>query len=269
MKQHVRKWMDIAMYLVAFLMIQVLVGIIVELFFHGNADSNPTPVIIISLVSSLLTIILFAWRKWFPITRAYLQTHPWTTLLWVVVLTLGTIIPSQWLEELMGLEMSEDLERLMSQIMSSPLGYVVIGILVPLAEEIVFRGAILRTLLKLFPERKHWIAIIISAIIFGAAHGNAAQFVHAALLGILLGWMYWRTDSIVPGVVLHWVNNSIAYILTRLFPDMADASLVEIFKGNEQNVLLAVGFSLLIFLPALFQLNQRLKKPRSETTVLS
>jgi membrane protease YdiL (CAAX protease family) len=91
-----------------------------------------------------------------------------------------------------------------------------------------------------------------------------AQFFHAALLGLLLGWMYWRTGSIVPGVVLHWVNNSVAYIITRLWPDMADASLIDIFKGNEHNVWLAVGFSLLIFLPALYQLSIRLKKPAAQ-----
>jgi len=264
MKQNLRKWMDAAMFLVAFLLIQIIVGIIVGLFFHNDLNTSPTPVIIISLASSLLTIILFAWRKWLPITRSYLQTRPWTALLWVVIMTLGTVIPSQWMEEVLNLKMPEDLERLMTQILSNPWGYIAIGILVPLAEEIVFRGAILRTLLAIFPKGQHWVAIIISAVVFGAAHGNMAQFFHAALLGLLLGWMYWRTGSIVPGVVLHWVNNSVAYIITRLWPDMADASLIDIFKGNEHNVWLAVGFSLLIFLPALYQLSIRLKKPAAQ-----
>jgi hypothetical protein len=70
--------------------------------------------------------------------------------------------------------------------------------------------------------------------------------------------MYWRTDSIVPGVVYHWVNNTVAYILYNIYPD-PDLTLVEMF-GSEQKVLMALGFSLLIFLPSLFQLNQRLAK---------
>ena len=62
----------------------------------------------------------------------------------------------------------------------------------------------------------------------------------------------------MPGVVYHWVNNTVAYILYNIYPD-PDLTLVEMF-GSEQKVLMALGFSLLIFLPSLFQLNQRLAK---------
>ena len=257
MKPNTRHLINIMIYLGVFLLIQMIISTIAAFIFHGDVNSKPLPVIIISSVSSLLTIILFAWRKWFPLTKTYLQTRPWTTLLWVVVLSLGTIIPSEWMQEQLGME---ELERLMTQLLSSPAGYVAVGILVPLAEEIVFRGAILRTLLRLLPGNWHWGAILISALIFGAVHGNMVQFVHATLLGLLLGWMYWRTDSIVPGVVLHWVNNSVAYVICRLMPGMTDVELIDLFKGNERSVILAVVFSLLIFLPALYQLNLRLKK---------
>lgn len=260
MKPNTRHLINIMIYLGVFLLIQMIISTIAAFIFHGDVNSKPLPVIIISSVSSLLTIILFAWRKWFPLTKTYLQTRPWTTLLWVVVLSLGTIIPSEWMQEQLGMEMPEELERLMTQLLSSPAGYMAVGILVPLAEEIVFRGAILRTLLRLLPGNWHWGAIIISALIFGAVHGNMVQFVHATLLGLLLGWMYWRTDSIVPGVVLHWVNNSVAYVICRLMPGMTDVELIDLFKGNERSVILAVVFSLLIFLPALYQLNLRLKK---------
>lgn len=260
MKPNTRHLINIMIYLGVFLLIQMIISTIAAFIFHGDVNSKPLPVIIISSVSSLLTIILFAWRKWFPLTKTYLQTRPWTTLLWVVVLSLGTIIPSEWMQEQLGMEMPEELERLMTQLLSRPAGYVAVGILVPLAEEIVFRGAILRTLLRLLPGNWHWGAIIISALIFGAVHGNMVQFVHATLLGLLLGWMYWRTDSIVPGVVLHWVNNSVAYVICRLMPGMTDVELIDLFKGNERSVILAVVFSLLIFLPALYQLNLRLKK---------
>jgi hypothetical protein len=70
--------------------------------------------------------------------------------------------------------------------------------------------------------------------------------------------MYWRTDSIVPGVVYHWVNNTVAYILYNIYPN-PDLTLLDLF-GSDQKVWMALGFSLLIFLPSLFQLNQRLSK---------
>ena len=46
---------------------------------------------------------------------------------------------------------------------------------------------------------------MISAAIFGLAHANVAQFVNALLLGLLLGWMYYRTKSLVPGILLQLV----------------------------------------------------------------
>ena len=102
--------------------------------------------------------------------------------------------------------------------------------------------------------------IAISALIFGAAHGNVPQFVHATILGLLLGWMFYRTDSIVPGVVLHWVNNSAAYLIANLIPNSEDAALIDIFSGDSRAVLMALGFSCCLILPALFQLALRMKK---------
>jgi len=53
------------------------------------------------------------------------------------------------------------------------------------------------------------------------------------------------------------VNNTIAYVMYNL--TNPDETLLEYF-GSQQRVLMAVGFSLMIFLPALYQLNQRLRK---------
>ena len=138
-----------------------------------------------------------------------------------------------------------------------------IGILGPLAEEIVFRGAILRTLLKLFGS-KPWIAIAISAAVFGLVHGNSAQFLHAFLLGFLLGWMFYRTGSIVPGVVLHWVNNTIVYVMANLMPGFEDASLSQLSNGRPIVIALYIVFSLCILMPALVQLNMRMGENRGK-----
>jgi len=221
--------------------------------------NNSTVLIVAYVLSSLLVVLLFAWKKWTPFKKAYLKSHPWAVLFWVALMVFGTIIPSIWLQEQLGVEMPDGMERLLSQLMGNPFGYVAVGILAPLAEEAVFRGAILRTLLKMVDDKWHWVAILISALVFGAIHGNFAQFVHATLIGLLIGWMYYRTRSIVPGIVFHWVNNSIAYVLYNLMPNMREATLVEIFKGNQTNVYLALGFSFCIFLPCFFQLFSRLK----------
>ncbi len=212
------------------------------------------------VLSSLLTIGIFVKSHWAPVSRAYLAARPWATLCWVGLFTLGTILPSEWIVERINVSMPEHMEQFFEQIMGSPAGYLAIGILAPLAEEIVFRGAILRTLLKLFDCRLHWVPIILSAFIFGGMHLNLAQFVHAFAIGMVLGWMYYRTDSIVPGVVLHWVNNTVAYVMFNLMPQMADGKLIDLFHGSDRLMVGGLFFSLCILLPSLYQLTFRLSK---------
>ena len=121
----------------------------------------------------------------------------------------------------------------------------------------MLRGAVLKELLK-SPKLSPWAAIAISAVFFALIHMNPAQMPHAFLIGLLLGWMYWRTGSILPGVAYHWANNSIAYIMYNIYPN-PDMKLIEVL-GSQQHVLMAVGFSLLIMVPAIYQLHLWMKR---------
>ena len=269
---------EVIWYMVVFLLIQVIVqgtasvveaylaeGDLKSAFANGlaNADNiGITALIISNVVSSLLTIIIFLKAKWTLWARDYLATRPWGVVFWVIILSFGLIIPTMWLQEELHLEMPKEMEELFTSMCSTPYGYFTLAVLAPWAEEVVFRGAILRKLLEIFSHQMHWVAIVISAIIFGAVHMNMAQGVNAFVLGLLLGWMFYRTGSIFPGIVLHWANNTIAYILVRLRPDLSNASLTDICGGDENKVLLYVGFSMLIVIPAIFQLFIRMKKPQ-------
>ena len=80
----------------------------------------------------------------------------------------------------------------------------------PIIEEICFRGLVLDGLLK--TRCRPWVAILISAVAFGLLHGFWANFVTATLFGIIIGWLYWRTGSIIPGIIIHIANNSLTGI---------------------------------------------------------
>ena len=221
---------------------------------------HPLAMAVINAIPTLVIILVFGLCRWSPFSRVYIRKRPWALLFWVVVLALGTIIPSEWMIETLHMDMPADMKKVLETVMSHPAGYIVLGILVPVAEEMVFRGAILRSLLNAFDRQWHWLPIIISALVFGVAHGNSAQFIHATLMGLLIGWMYYRTNSIVPGIVFHWVNNTVAYVAFQLFPQTADSNLIDLFGHNERTVLMAVGCSLLIFLPSLFQVAMRIDR---------
>lgn len=275
MNKNLKAALDILWYIVVFFFIQLFfteaVGVIGmwlggwawnaigDAIVHGSLQMSGKMMVVVSVLSSILTLCLFAKLKWGPVSRNWMKTKPVGVLVWAAIAAVGTIIPSEWIVEQMQYNMPEETEKMFEQIMGEPTGYLAIGILAPLAEELVFRGAILRKLLSVFGENKHWIAIIISAVIFGLVHLNIPQFVHAALIGLLLGWMYYRTKSIIPGVLFHWVNNTVAYAMFNIMPQMADGKLIDLFHGDSKMMFLGILFSLFILVPSVIQLNARMK----------
>ena len=103
----------------------------------------------------------------------------------------------------------EELER-RQQFFSGIVGVLNACIFAPIGEEIGFRSILLGGLLK--TRCRPWIAILISALVFASFHGFGANFVTAMLFGILIGWLYWRTGSIIPGIIIHITNNSLTAI---------------------------------------------------------
>ena len=242
-------------YLVIFLGIQILGGAIVNAVWPlvtGSPDKTPALLITTTVVVSMIVIMVFLWARWTEVSPKWLRTRPWTVLAWSVVAALGTLIPSAWIQEQMP-ELPNLVESEFDMILGNRWGYVTIGLLAPLSEEIVMRGGILKELLK-SQKLSPWGAIAISALFFSLIHMNPAQMPHAFVIGLLLGWMYWRTGSILPCMAYHWANNSAAYVIYNIYPD-PDIKLIELFKGSEMHVYLAVVFSLLILLPALYQLH--------------
>lgn len=80
----------------------------------------------------------------------------------------------------------------------------------PIFEEIIYRHLLLRSLKPIGDTP----AIIISALVFGLAHGNFDQFAYAFLSGIIFGLMAVRYDTIIPGMVLHLINNFFVTVIT-------------------------------------------------------
>lgn len=88
-----------------------------------------------------------------------------------------------------------------------------VGIVAPVAEELIFRGLIFRRLLD--HMRLGW-AIGISAFLFGAYHGNMLQFLYAGILGACFAYCYYRLDSLWAPVLLHVGANCWSVALTQL-----------------------------------------------------
>lgn len=111
-------------------------------------------------------------------------------------------------------EVFEAIQKLLEQAQAVPLPVVLISFAVipALSEEFFFRGFLQSALMERFKPAK---AILISSILFGSFHliakdGLAVErFPPSTLLGLILGWVCWRTKSIFPGMVLHMMHNGL------------------------------------------------------------
>lgn len=85
------------------------------------------------------------------------------------------------------------------------LPFFVGGFLVPIAEEVFYRGF-------LFPPLKKRtgiiLAIILSALIFTLTHFNQIWFIEIFFVGLVLSWLFYRFQSLLPGVLTHIILNS-------------------------------------------------------------
>ena len=103
-------------------------------------------------------------------------------------------------------------------------------ILAPLLEEFLCRGMMLRGMLT---RMRPWKAIFWSALIFAVMHMNPWQSIPAFLIGLFLGWVYWRTHSLWATIFLHFLNNAASTVISRIWTDLpVDAAWKDILSPN-------------------------------------
>lgn len=181
-------------------------------------------------VDNLLVLFVFWKRKYtrFGINYGYTFGEAFSSrnlYLWTAVAAIGLLIFNVAVEFYLPLPEEPDVMETLMQMMQNPVGILSVCLIGPLAEEVIFRGAIERRLLE--KNWNPWFAIVISALFFAVAHFNFAQGFTATIIGIFMGWVYYRTRSIWPTVVIHVVNNTTATIVALASPEtMADESYV-------------------------------------------
>jgi sodium transport system permease protein len=128
--------------------------------------------------------------------------------------------------------------------------WLVIGLTPAVCEETMFRGLVLSGLRKW----GKWPAILTSAFLFALAHASIYRLLPTLLLGIVLGFVVWRTGSILCGIIIHMLNNGL--MATLLYsPELATTLGLNQAKTIPWNVTLigaavfAVGMFILRFVP--------------------
>lgn len=114
------------------------------------------------------------------------------------------------------IKVPQALKEALENQLNSISGILAIAVAAPLCEEFLIRGIMTRGMLTHYKPAK---AILWGAFFFALIHMNLWQGISAFILGLLLGWIYFKTHSIWAAIFIHFINNSSSALLYNLFPN--------------------------------------------------
>ena len=198
------------------------------------ASLNPLVSYILPLIPAFL-YIYFSAPEAGHVTRQAVPLHDsnWgkaNPLVAYPLLAIATIAMGFVSEPLSSwLPMPEHIKAIFEKILSDSLwAFLATVIAAPVLEEFLLRGIIERGLLHWMSP---WKAILWSAFFFAVIHLNPWQATGAFIAGILFGWIYWKTRSLVACIFVHMTNNGTAYLMQYIFPQLPpDSTYKDLFN---------------------------------------
>ena len=183
----------------------------------------------------IIPLLWFLKSKQEPILkRLRLNLISYDTLIQTIMLSLGVIILSDELDRIIqsffpAPEYIVDLNGLLrpETFLGFILLFIAVAIIAPIGEELLFRGFFQQVL------EKHWKdvtrAILITALLFSMIHMNPYWFAQIYILGVILCFIAWKTQSVLPALILHGMNNAMAMLFA--FVDLEKNNLY-IWNGH-------------------------------------
>jgi membrane protease YdiL (CAAX protease family) len=128
---------------------------------------------------------------------------------------------------MMWIPMPDIIEQKYAELYQSNLStFLLLVIILPVYQEWLYRGIILKGLLRHYSPFK---AILWSAVIFGVIHLNPWQGVIAFCLALAIGWVYWQTKSLWLCIFMHTANSAMSFLIEFVIPKGATST---IFAGG-------------------------------------
>jgi uncharacterized protein len=165
-------------------------------------------IVLIELILLVPIAIIFAWRKisW---KELGFRKFEWSTIgLGCGILALVYIVIIVHNLILAALDIGTQAETIFEVInnLESPVFFFFSGaIMAPLMEETFYRGF----LFKGFRQKYGWkVAMLLSSFIFGISHLQLVAFIPTFLLGCVIAYVYHRSNSLFPGMILHFMINA-------------------------------------------------------------
>ena len=135
----------------------------------------------------------------------------WPIILFGVILSVGVTCLSAMVQAALYDEQYQETAEIMYSA-SFPMQLLVMGLVMPLAEELMFRGVLFR---RYQETRRFWSSALWSSLFFALTHTNNIQIVYAFFLALCLCYLYERFGSFKAPVVLHISANTASLIFTE------------------------------------------------------
>ena len=189
----------------------------------GEQIAQNASVVLLELIYLLPVVLILGWRRihWKHLGFGRFE---WTTLglgCGLLIAAYAIILIHNLILTGLGFDtQGEDILKIFASL-ESPVWFIITGIiLAPIVEEIFFRGFLFQG----FRQRYGWIrSTLLSSAIFAVAHLDPVALIPTFILGGVLAYLYHRSNSVWPGVILHFLVNALgmcsAYAATQ-FPNL-------------------------------------------------
>lgn len=178
---------------------------------------------------------------------------------WILAGIVLTACASLVVEPLIALFPAKYLEQLNDLIGRG--GWTILSTVVaaPILEEMFFRGLLLERLSRSWSALA---AVVVSAAVFGIIHLNPPQSLNAFVIAVVMGFIYLQTRSLVPVIVIHAINNGLAYLMLELTddPNVATREMM----GNDTLYWAVYAVSAVILAASLAVLSRKTRTKKSE-----
>src|SRR5215216_121510 len=196
-------WLGVVMLALidAFLFIITLRGSKAEL-------AQSAGIILLELAYLLPVLLIFAWKRIHLKHLGFRKFEPKVMGLGCGLLIGGYLIILLHNLILLGLGIDTQGEAILRliEMLESPRWFFLVGIVfAPFVEEIFFRGFLFQG----FRQKYGWVrAMLLSSAIFAAAHLDPASLIPTFILGLVLAYLFHRSNSVWPGIILHFLVNA-------------------------------------------------------------
>ncbi len=146
--------------------------------------------------------------------------------------------------------MLEPIEKLLGEPGAFGFNILTIAVTPAICEEILFRGYVQRQ-----AERSMGVVwgIAFTGLVFGMYHLQPTKVVPLAALGVFLGYITWRSGSLVPAILVHFLNNGIAVVIGTYAANKPDLSLEDLENLNIPWYIILLGAA--IFCVTIYLMN--------------